>query len=262
MLVRGSVLMCALVLASSACGSDAPATEVPQGDDLDELLNLSTGEDFYLATIASCVESLGVDPNGIPTQADVSEPPQDVGTGSGVVEQAILALTNPQDESLPLSEQLPPTLYSALFDELKIDGQTYAGCTGFAESERNALPVEILRIDLSDKYASEVGLRMFADSGWIALDEAWADCMTNAGYAGYDRPGDQLRMLMEETAAASTDLARLTELLRLDVAVTNASIGCDDRDARIAIRQTYESDFVRRYSNDLTRLILLRDEDK
>jgi hypothetical protein len=268
--------LCVLTVWLTGC--DAPASEVPRGDELDRLLNFPTGADLRLAALRTCVGERLTDlsefegfvrqselRSGEPAIERVGNTPAE---SSGLVERAIGLASKSDDPNERNSEangELPVTAVSPELDqvlngELVIDGVLYAGCNGFAEQARASDEIELLRLRLADDYSAEVGQLLDADAGVAEVNADWSACMAGRGYPDLARPGDQIRLIMDGLQSAGNDYSELQRLLEFDRAVTRSTQECastvDFLTRRGQARRALEDDYVQRHRSELETLIL------
>ena len=258
--------LCLVSVLGLSCASKG--SSIPLGDGLDDLLNTVSDPHFFDEQVIFCVRALGLDPTPLVrlgTGGQVLRPAiaDEDRASSGIAAAAIASLDSVAVANEPPT--IPQSLQQALSGPVLTQLSEYAdGCEAFAQRTLDATPSEVLRLDLNRRYVDTVGLRMFADQRWIAINDEWAKCMAVAGFGSLREPGDQLGLVRHQVELAGDDRQLLTSALRFDERATSAAQRCISEDGRrerqVAIRVDYERRFVSNNRSDLERLILLVDE--
>jgi hypothetical protein len=239
-------------LFSSACGGPSQS-QLPRGDQLDELLGLLAVPDLYEAAFERCAKATGVgDSRATLVDESLATLPSD--GSSGIVAAVIEGVVHPaptEPEEAPVDSSV------------RMDGVDYpGGCSDFAQAQVALDPAETMRLTLLDQYSKEVGARLLADERTAALSRQWSSCMDRKGYPDLARPGSQLQVIQAEVARAGADLIRLNDALQFDRLISLGAKDCYENIQReqFAVRLEYENRFVDLHRAELESLVVVRDE--
>lgn len=255
----------------SACSTES---ELPLGDELDQLLNVVTATDVYEANLRDCVaaENASLLEEFDEWRLQIQRFERDFAVGrldptlesSGL---AMLRLAEVRGEA-PVAPEFPEasdSLREILYDPIERDGEGFSGCSSYAEAQRTRHPSEALRLDLQQRYMDDISSRFWSDPLIESVNSAWSQCMAEFGYPGLARPGDQLRLIEQQVDVAGNDEDKLSAALVDDRALTGSLHRCLEQvewhERFSSLRQSYEKRYVTENRAQIERLLLLLDEE-
>lgn len=159
--------------------------------------------------------------------------------GSGLTAAAIARLERlANGEPTPNANEPPgqeqsDAYYEALSVVVTIDDEDVeGGCIAWAENEYvDRHPEVVIQAEIEEAYAKAMSDALNSVQ-MSEVNARWADCMTEAGYAGLMELGDHYRLINDriqeamDEEAESAQLRELDQVLAFDVAISQSNHAC------------------------------------